>query len=125
MSGAKFRAVKAVLFDMDGLLLDTENIYTLGTQSILNQYDKVYSWDFKAKLMGKRTDEVARYSVAILFKLKDCITFGFVQTPKWDFISVFLCDVFEVKYRYYHVAYCHEIENPILSLGKLVVYFEF
>ena len=65
MSAAKFRAVKAVLFDMDGLLLDTENIYTLGTQSILNQYDKTYSWDFKAKLMGKRTDEVARYYVNI------------------------------------------------------------
>jgi len=63
MSAAKLRAVKAVLFDMDGLLLDTENIYTLGTQSILNQYDKTYSWDFKAKLMGKRTDEVARMMV--------------------------------------------------------------
>jgi len=60
MSLTKFRCAKAVLFDMDGLLLDTENMYTLGTQTILSQYGKEYSWDFKAKLMGKRTDEVAR-----------------------------------------------------------------
>jgi len=63
MSLSKFRCAKAVLFDMDGLLLDTENMYTLGTQTILSQYGKEYSWDFKAKLMGKRTDEVARMIV--------------------------------------------------------------
>eukprot|EP00090_Calanus_glacialis_P003431 TRINITY_DN12544_c0_g1_i1.p1 TRINITY_DN12544_c0_g1~~TRINITY_DN12544_c0_g1_i1.p1 ORF type:complete len:468 (-),score=148.35 TRINITY_DN12544_c0_g1_i1:66-1388(-) len=45
---------------MDGLLLDTENLYTQGTQQILSQYNKTYSWEFKTKLMGKRTDEVAR-----------------------------------------------------------------
>jgi len=57
---SRFRNVKCVLFDMDGLLLDTENLYTQGTQQILSQHNKTYSWEFKTKLMGKRTDEVAR-----------------------------------------------------------------
>ena len=37
----KFRPVKCVLFDMDGLLLDTENLYTAGTQRVLSEYGKV------------------------------------------------------------------------------------
>jgi len=59
----KYNLVKAILFDMDGLLLDTENTYTLGSQRILSEYGKEYTWEFKAKLMGKRTDEVARMIV--------------------------------------------------------------
>ena len=55
--------VQCVLFDMDGLLLDTENLYTEGTQSILSEFGHNYDWDFKSKLMGKRTDEVARMIV--------------------------------------------------------------
>ena len=57
------RRVTAVLFDMDGLLLDTENLYTEGTQQILSEYGHQYDWSFKSKLMGKRTDEVARMVV--------------------------------------------------------------
>ena len=55
--------VKCVLFDMDGLLLDTENLYTEGTQRILSEFGHVYDWEFKSQLMGKRTDEVARMIV--------------------------------------------------------------
>jgi len=57
---SRLRNVKCVLFDMDGLLLDTERLYTEGTQKILAEYGKTYSWEFKTKLMGKRTDDVAR-----------------------------------------------------------------
>ena len=57
------RRVSRVLFDMDGLLLDTENLYTEGTQQILDMFGHTYDWDFKSKLMGKRTDEVARMIV--------------------------------------------------------------
>jgi len=57
---SRFRSVKCVLFDMDGLLLDTERLYTEGTQKILSEYNHSYDWNFKTKLMGKRTDEVAR-----------------------------------------------------------------
>jgi len=59
----KFRPVKCVLFDMDGLLLDTENLYTAGTQRVLSEYGKEFTWEFKSNLMGKRTDEVARMMI--------------------------------------------------------------
>ena len=35
------RPVRCVLFDMDGLLLDTENLYTKGTQMVLDKFGKV------------------------------------------------------------------------------------
>ena len=60
---SSMRRVSRVLFDMDGLLLDTENLYTEGTQQILDQFGHTYDWSFKSKLMGKRTDEVARMIV--------------------------------------------------------------
>jgi len=60
---SKFKCVRAVLFDMDGLLLDTENLYTRGTQQVLSEFGKEYTWEFKAKLMGKRSDEVSRMMV--------------------------------------------------------------
>ena len=55
--------IKSVLFDMDGLPLDTENLYTEGTQRILSEFGQVYDWEFKCRLMGKRTNEVAQMIV--------------------------------------------------------------
>lgn len=57
------RTVKCVLFDMDGLLLDTERLYSQGTQQILSEYNQTYDWTFKKTLMGKRSDEVAKQMV--------------------------------------------------------------
>ncbi|XP_065888838.1 uncharacterized protein [Dysidea avara] len=44
--------ISHVVFDLDGLLLDTEKIYTLVTQSILDRYGKKFEWSVKSKLMG-------------------------------------------------------------------------
>lgn len=43
---------KYVIFDMDGLLLDTEVLYTKCYQRILTQYGKVFTTEMKTKLMG-------------------------------------------------------------------------
>ncbi|PKI84732.1 hypothetical protein MVES_000845 [Malassezia vespertilionis] len=45
--------VRAVLFDMDGLLIDSERIYTDVVNQILKPYGKEQTWEIKSKLMGK------------------------------------------------------------------------
>ncbi|KAN0063804.1 hypothetical protein ACQY0O_003855 [Thecaphora frezii] len=45
--------IRAVLFDMDGLLLDTEGIYTSVVNQILAPYNKEQTWAIKSNLMGK------------------------------------------------------------------------
>ncbi|KAK0448782.1 HAD-like domain-containing protein [Armillaria borealis] len=45
--------VEYVIFDMDGLLIDTEKIHTQVTNQILAQHGKEMTWDIKAGCMGK------------------------------------------------------------------------
>ncbi|CAE6471200.1 unnamed protein product [Rhizoctonia solani] len=45
--------IKYVLFDMDGLLIDSEGVYTKVTNDILAPYGKEMTWDIKKELMGK------------------------------------------------------------------------
>ncbi|TFK70595.1 HAD-like protein [Pluteus cervinus] len=47
------RQIEYVLFDMDGLMLDSERIYTRVTNQILAPYGAEMTWDIKAGLMGK------------------------------------------------------------------------
>jgi hypothetical protein len=46
--------IRACIFDMDGLLIDSEDKYTRGTNEILAKYGKgPIPWDVKAKLQGR------------------------------------------------------------------------
>jgi pseudouridine-5'-monophosphatase len=56
-----------VIYDMDGLLLDTERFYTQATRVICDRYGKAFDWTIKAKMIGKR----ALDSAAILVKELD------------------------------------------------------
>lgn len=47
------RPARAVIFDMDGVLLDTEPIYTEATQTLVGRYGKQYTWDIKRQIMGR------------------------------------------------------------------------
>lgn len=56
-----FKKVTHCLFDMDGLLLNTEHLYTKITQQILDELgcNQKYTGDFKVTLMGAQSLEVA------------------------------------------------------------------
>ena len=55
-----------VIYDMDGLLLDTERFYTEVTQRIVGRYGKVFDWSVKSNMVGRPAIESARYLVATL-----------------------------------------------------------
>ncbi|MGN8158111.1 HAD-IA family hydrolase [Salinisphaera sp. SWV1] len=46
------RPIRAVIFDMDGLLLDTEQIYTDVTQDIVGPYGHRFDWTVKQDTIG-------------------------------------------------------------------------
>ena len=57
----RFPPVRACLFDMDGLLIDTEDIYTKCNNVILHEYGKPsLPWKIKAQLQGRPGPEVSR-----------------------------------------------------------------
>lgn len=56
----QMKPITHVTFDMDGLLLDTETFYTMAQQAVLDQFDKQFTWDLKAKQMGKKALESAQ-----------------------------------------------------------------
>ncbi len=56
-----FPPVRACLFDMDGLLLDTEDLYTLCINLVLEKYGRPsLPWSIKAKLQGRPGPEANR-----------------------------------------------------------------
>ncbi|CAG9567961.1 unnamed protein product [Danaus chrysippus] len=55
-----FKPVTHVLFDMDGLILNTEHLYTVAFQNIVSRYGKTYTFELKMKLMGSQSHELAK-----------------------------------------------------------------
>jgi len=58
--------VTHVLYDLDGLLLDTEHIYTVATQEVVGEYGKSFDWTLKSNMIGRPSIESARYLVDAL-----------------------------------------------------------
>jgi pseudouridine 5'-phosphatase len=50
---AAFPKITHVLYDMDGLLLDTEPFYTEVTQRIVARYGRTFDWSVKSKMIGQ------------------------------------------------------------------------
>lgn len=46
-----------VIFDLDGLLLDSESIYTRVNEEIMQGFGKKYTMELKAKTAGMTMDE--------------------------------------------------------------------
>ncbi len=58
--------VRFVIFDVDGLLLDTEPIYTQTTQEIVARFGKTFDWSVKANMIGRAEGDSARYLIETL-----------------------------------------------------------
>ena len=56
-------SIRCVLYDMDGLLLDTERFYTVVTQEIAEQHGKTFDWTIKSRIIGRKAHESARIIV--------------------------------------------------------------
>jgi pseudouridine-5'-monophosphatase len=55
-----------VIYDLDGLLLDTETLYTEATQQIVGRYGKTFDWSIKANMIGRPAIDSARHLVTTL-----------------------------------------------------------
>ena len=55
-----------VIFDLDGVLLDTEKLYTQSTQTVVGEYGKTFDWSLKSQMMGRHELEGARLLVETL-----------------------------------------------------------
>lgn len=55
-----------VIFDLDGVLLDTEKLYTQSTQAVVGEYGKTFDWALKSQMMGRHELEGARLLVETL-----------------------------------------------------------
>ncbi len=54
------KSVSCIIYDMDGLLLDTEPFYTRASQVIAKRYGKVFDWSVKSRMIGQRAADSAR-----------------------------------------------------------------
>ena len=54
------------IFDLDGVLLDTEPLYTQATAEVVARFAKVYEWSLKSQCIGRGTYESARIIVDAL-----------------------------------------------------------
>ncbi|KAL5004029.1 hypothetical protein ScPMuIL_017485 [Solemya velum] len=55
-----------VIFDVDGLLLDTERLYSESTQKVCDEFGKTYTWDLKSAVMGKGEKNVSKIITEVL-----------------------------------------------------------
>jgi pseudouridine 5'-phosphatase len=60
------KEITHVIYDVDGLLLDTEPFYTEVHQLIAARYGKVFDWSLKAKTIGLRAMDTATVIVTAL-----------------------------------------------------------
>jgi len=59
-------SARAAIFDLDGVLLDTEPLYTRATAAVAARFDKTFDWTLKSQCIGRGSEEAARLIVDTL-----------------------------------------------------------
>ncbi len=59
-------AITHIIFDMDGLLLDTEPFYTEAHKILAARYGKIFDWSVKSKMIGLPSHSSARIMINAL-----------------------------------------------------------
>ena len=73
MATEKFSNITHILFDMDGLLLDTERLYTIAQQKILDRFGIQFTWEVKSKMMGRKALDAVNVMLDI-YNIRDKIS---------------------------------------------------
>ncbi len=60
------KPITAAIFDMDGLLLNTEPFYTEASKRIASKYGKTFDWKVKSGMIGKPAEDSARFITSAL-----------------------------------------------------------
>jgi pseudouridine-5'-monophosphatase len=60
------RRPRYAIFDLDGVLLDTEPLYTDATAQVAARFGKIYDWSVKRDCIGRGTLEAARVIIETL-----------------------------------------------------------
>ena len=60
------RCITHAIFDMDGLLLDTEPFYTQAHEILASRFGKVFDWSVKSKMIGLPSQKSARTMIRAL-----------------------------------------------------------
>ena len=59
-------SITHIIFDMDGLLLDTEPFYTEAHKILAARYGKIFNWSVKSKMIGLPSQSSARIMIDAL-----------------------------------------------------------
>jgi HAD superfamily hydrolase (TIGR01509 family) len=66
MSSQPTRTTTHALFDLDGVLLDTEGLYSEAAQAIVGRFGKTFDWSVKRHMMGRDARVATRYLLEAL-----------------------------------------------------------
>ncbi|KAL1470039.1 hypothetical protein MTO96_040708 [Rhipicephalus appendiculatus] len=65
-TASMFKPVSHVLFDLDGLLLDSEKLYSAAAETVVSRYSKEFTWDLKKRVLGSTAADAAHTVVEAL-----------------------------------------------------------